>query len=110
LGDAHGNCPEWSDATKLSLNGAQVSALQDLKCSWDGLNGRLNLVGFGYEHFVPVELAHPVDATHQDPNIAKIASEREVDWLLNWLRLQGDHNPQPYQGGLVLHGFLLSSQ
>ncbi len=82
--------PEWLDGAELSLRNVSVGALQDTPEAWDGLQGRVDLVGFTYEDF---------GGLHAIPG-GTMAS-RDVRWMIEWIGLQenfGDgYFPQPFQ-------------
>ncbi len=108
LADHSGTCPFWGEASGIVLTGGRVAGLKDHICSWDGLNGRIDLTGFTYQHFVPIaEIdSRPTIVRNITPRgVYERESEqgtpttmagRSVEWMQIWLNKQAEFSPKSY--------------
>ncbi len=74
---------KWASGAKLILRNTKAGALQDLEDAWPD---ELELDGFTYA-------ALGGYATGESGSMA----ERDIKWLLVWLKKQKRHTPQPYE-------------
>jgi len=91
------NEPTWGPNARLSLRLTRVNNIEDSVASWDGLAGRLDLLGFRYDAFS----GWASSWREFGEQVSGGAAERSPEWLIGWLANQVDRQavymPQPYE-------------
>lgn len=84
----------WNEGAQISLRGAKISQPAFTAGSWDGLQGKLDLLGLVYDQFT-------VSAAQLAEVSAGTAAELPLSVLLGWLEMQESRDeiyiPQPYE-------------